>query len=117
MLTYYGYKNCDTCRKAQKALKAAAVDFDDRDITTDPPSRSVLAAALKSGYAIRDLFNKSGVLYREMKMKDKIKVTPEAELLDLLAANGKLIKRPIVTDSKRFTVGYKEDAFAAAWCQ
>ncbi|MFM1550032.1 MAG: ArsC/Spx/MgsR family protein, partial [Lentisphaeria bacterium] len=105
MLTYYGYAKCGTCRKAQKALAAAEIASEDHDITIDPPPRRLLERALASGYTIGDLFNTSGVQYRELKMKDKVKSLPESELLDLLAGNGRLIKRPIVTDGERVTIG------------
>ncbi|HCN10235.1 MAG TPA: arsenate reductase [Lentisphaeria bacterium] len=116
MLTYYGYAKCGTCRKAQKALASAGIASEDHDITIDPPSRRLLERALASGYTISDLFNKSGVQYRELKMKDKVKSLPESELLDLLAGNGRLIKRPIVTDGERVTIGYKEEIFDETWC-
>lgn len=116
MLTYYGYAKCGTCRKAQKALAAAGIASEDHDITIDPPPRRLLERALASGYTISDLFNKSGVQYRELKMKDKVKSLPESDLLDLLAGNGRLIKRPIVTDGERVTIGYKEDIFDETWC-
>ena len=54
--------------------------------------------------------------YRELNMKDKVKSLPESELLDLLAGNGRLIKRPIVTDGERVTIGYKEEIFDETWC-
>jgi len=116
MIKFYGYNKCDTCRKAKKVLEQKNLKFSDIDITEQPPTKTTLRAILKNGdYAIKDLFNKSGVLYREMKMKDKINVLKESELLDLLAKNGKLVKRPIVADGSNFTVGFKEEVFSKTW--
>ena len=116
MLTFYGYDRCGTCRKAKKALGSWGVDYRDVDITEKPPTKKVLRAVLASGdYSLGDLFNRSGVQYRELNMKEKLKGMSESEAIDLLAGNGRLCKRPIVTDGAKHTVGYKEDAFEAAW--
>lgn len=115
MIKLYGYMKCDACRKAIKWLDTHSVDHAFIDITTDPPSAGQLRAILRSDYALRQLFNTSGVLYREMRMKDRLPAMKEAEAVELLASNGKLVKRPIVTDGKRFTVGFKPDRFAEVW--
>ncbi len=116
MLTVYQYPKCSTCRNALKHLDAAGIQYKAIDITEKPPSKATLKAILKAGeYTLKDLFNKSGVLYREMKMKDKLPKISEAEAITLLAENGKLIKRPIVTDGKKFTVGFKKEVFEETW--
>ena len=66
-------------------------------------------------YQLKDLFNKSGGEYRSLKMKDKLPTMTAAAAIDLLAGNGRLCKRPIVTDGKVATVGFKEDDFAGKW--
>jgi arsenate reductase (glutaredoxin) len=116
MIKFYGYNKCSTCQKAKKYLLSKKMTFNDLDITETPPTKTVLKSILKTGeYTLKDLFNKSGVQYRELNMKEKIKVMTEAELIDLLASNGKLVKRPIVTDGKRYSVGFKEDIFKQQW--
>lgn len=113
MLKFYGYNKCSTCKKAEKAL--AGQDLKSIDITETPPSKATLKLALKAGYSLKDLFNKSGVMYREMNMKDKLKELSEAQALDLLTKHGKLVKRPIVTDGEKVSVGFKEDVFKSLW--
>lgn len=116
MITFYGYDRCSTCRKAKKALAAWGVDYRDVDITEHPPTKKVLRALLSSGdLKLGDLFNRSGVQYRELNMKEKLKGLSDADAIDLLASNGRLCKRPIVTDGSRHTVGFKEDGFRAVW--
>lgn len=115
MLKIYSYPKCSTCKKAEKFLKDQGVEFKAVDITETPPAKSTLQRALKQGYSLKDLFNKSGVLYREMNMKDKLKTLSEKDALTLLAEHGKLIKRPIVTDNQHITVGFKEDLFKSTW--
>jgi len=116
VLKFYGYNKCGTCLKAKKYLNGKKIKFEDIDITAQPPSKVILKSILKAGqYDIKDLFNKSGVLYREMKMKDKVKILKEAELINLLAEHGKLVKRPIVTDGKKYSVGFKDDQFQTIW--
>lgn len=113
---YYGYNKCSTCRKAQKWLDANNVEVVEHAIVDDPPSKNALKKIIASGeYELKDLFNKSGVLYREMNMKDKLPTMSKADAIDLLAAHGKLIKRPIITDGLKHTVGFKEEHLKAIW--
>src|SRR5262245_43719756 len=99
MIEFFGYDKCSTCVKAKRYFKSKNIEFRDNDIISKPPSKEALKSALKSGhYQLKDLFNRSGELYRSMNMKDKIGALSEAELLDLLAKNGKLVKRPFITD-------------------
>jgi len=116
MLKFYGYDKCSTCRNASKWLDANNVAYQSFDITETPPPKSVLKRILKSGdYALKDLFNRSGVQYRELKIKDKLPGMSESQAIDLLASNGRLCKRPIVFDAYRHTVGFHETVFAAIW--
>jgi len=109
VIVYYGYEKCSTCRKVKAWLKSRGIDIEERDITTEPPPVSALRAILKSGkYRLADLFNRSGELYRAMNMKEKLKKLSDEEALALLAKHGRLVKRPIITDGKRHTVGFDE---------
>ncbi len=111
-MKFYGYDNCSTCKKAEKFLKNKGVTYEKFDITLNPPDEEALLKILKeSDYKIKDLFNTSGVLYREMNMKDKINDTKEDDLISLLAKHGKLIKRPILINRNKFAVGFKEEIF------
>lgn len=96
-------------------LKQRGIPFEERDITQTPPSKDVLERVLASGYEIGALFNRSGELYRELRMKDKIAALSRSALLDLLATHGKLIKRPIITDGTRHVVGFDEARIRQLW--
>ncbi|OPH61344.1 hypothetical protein BC351_15540 [Paenibacillus ferrarius] len=113
------YDKCGTCRNAIKWLKAHEVEITDNVPLFDtPPSAKELAKLLSdSGLAIKKFFNTSGDVYKEMNLKDKLPGMSEEQMLDLLASNGRLIKRPIVTDGHRVTVGFKEPEFEAAWAK
>lgn len=116
MVTFYGYDRCSTCTKAKRALSELGIAFESVDITTNPPDASLLRALLAGGdYKLTDLFNKSGQRYRELGMRDKLKGMSEKEALALLAKEGKLCKRPIVTDGKRHTVGFRPEVFERVW--
>lgn len=104
------YPKCTTCRRAKKFLQENNVEFIDRHIAEENPSKEELKTWLdKSGLKINKFFNTSGVLYREMQLKDKVKTLPEDELLDILATNGMLVKRPILVKEDTVLVGYKEE--------
>ena len=113
-IKFYGYNKCGTCRKAKKVLEGTGVKFQDFDITETPPPKTVLKKAMKAR-GMKKVFNTSGVQYKELNMKDKIKTMTEAEAIDLLAGNGRLIKRPITVDGDRITVGFDESEFTSTW--
>jgi len=116
MLKFYGYKKCGTSRKGEKALTEANIKYTFIDITEVPPARSTLAKMIKqSGEPIKKFFNTSGEAYKSENMKEKLKTMSQAEMIDALAANGRLIKRPLVTDGKHSTVGYSEETFLKTW--
>lgn len=107
---FYGYANCDSCRKAKKFLDARGVGYDERDITVTPPSKAELKRMLKAqGGQLKKLFNTSGQVYREKKISEKLPEMTESQVVDLLAKTGKLIKRPFVLDGDVGLVGFKED--------
>ncbi len=115
MIQFLQYPKCGTCRKAAKWLEANGVAVVSRDIVTDNPTEAELTRWIeKSGLPVSKFFNTSGVLYKEMNMKDKVKVTPESELIALLAQHGKLVKRPIVEAGDVVLVGFKEEEWKDA---
>ncbi len=116
MIDFYGYDNCDTCRKAKKWLDSHGVKYRSIPIVDSPPSAALLNKILDGGdYGLKHLFNSSGQVYRQMKVKEKLAAMSRAQAVALLAENGKLCKRPIVTDGSRHTVGFKPEVFAEAW--
>lgn len=115
-VTVYQYAKCGTCRKAVQWLKGQGYDVALIPIVEEPPSSDELRALVaRSGLELKKFFNTSGEVYKAMQLKDKLPTMSEQEQLNLLASNGKLIKRPIVTDGYRATVGFKEEMFAEAW--
>lgn len=104
------YPKCTTCKKAKKFLIENNIEFIDRHIAEENPTKEELKEWLaKSNLPINKFFNTSGVLYREMQLKDKVKVLPEDELLDILASNGMLVKRPIIVKDDTILIGFKEE--------
>ena len=110
----YSYSKCGTCRNAIKDLEAKKIKFEVIDITENPPSKKVLKSAVKAK-GLQKVFNTSGVQYRELKIKDKIKSLTEAQAIDLLASNGRLIKRPIAVDKDKITIGFNADEYQQIW--
>ncbi len=116
MLQFYGYKKCSTCRKAEAALTKLGLPYEFIDITSYPPSEQGLRTIRQSAQVeTRKLFNTSGEQYKALGMKDKLPDMSEAEVFKLLSGNGRLIKRPLVSDGKRSTVGFDEKSFTEIW--
>ncbi|MEH7307628.1 arsenate reductase family protein [Neobacillus drentensis] len=115
-LTLYWYPKCGTCRNAKKWLDAHQLSYEEVHIVENPPSREELQDFYqKSGLELKKFFNTSGMKYRELGIKDKMKSATDEELLELLASDGMLIKRPILSDGERVTVGFKEEEFEKMW--
>ncbi len=116
MLKLYGYKKCGTCRKAEKFFLQANIDYTFIDITENPPTPEALSDIAKlANVPLKKLFNTSGVQYRELNIKAQLPTLSDLEVLALLASNGRLIKRPLVTDENRATVGFNEASFVEIW--
>ena len=108
------YEKCGTCRKAKKFLEENGIDFEERKIKEKPPTEKELRLwQKKSGLPVRKLFNTSGKLYKDMNLKDKLKDMSEDEMFKILASDGMLVKRPILTDGKTVLIGFNEEAYAS----
>ncbi len=116
MLKFYGYAKCSTCINAKKWLKSNKVEFEDIEITEIPPSKKLMKSLLDSGeIELKSLFNVSGDYYRQLNLKEKLPTMSVSDQLDLLSSNGKLVKRPFITDGSKVSVGFKEDVLKEKW--
>ncbi|MBQ4279867.1 MAG: arsenate reductase family protein [Rikenellaceae bacterium] len=107
------YPRCNTSKKAGKWLREHGIDVTSRDITIDNPTREELAEWIaRSGLPLRKFFNTSGLKYKELNMKDRIKTATDDELVGLLASDGKLVKRPLLVLPDRVLVGFSEEEWA-----
>jgi arsenate reductase len=114
-LVVYHYPNCSTCKKAIAWLRANDVDHELVDIVAKPPSRQVIERAAKlAGVATKKLFNVAGESYRAGGFKDKLPTMTDAQAYAALAADGKLIKRPLALGDGVALVGFDEMAWRAA---
>ena len=103
------YRKCSTCLKALKLLEVNQVVFDERPIKEENPSYEELKAWYEmSGLPLKKFFNTSGILYKQMNLKDKLKEMSEDEQLKLLATDGMLVKRPLVIGDDFVLTGFKE---------
>ena len=103
------YPKCSTCKKAKKWLDEHNLQYTERHIAEDNPSYDELKEWYeKSGLVLKKFFNTSGVLYKEMELKNKLPLMSEDEQLKLLATNGMLVKRPILINKNKILVGFKE---------
>jgi len=103
------YPKCSTCKKAENWLKENEISYELRNIKENRPSKEELEAwHKKSGLELKRFFNTSGMLYREMQLKDKLPSMSDEEKLELLATDGMLVKRPILVTEDKVFVGFKE---------
>lgn len=108
-MLFLEYPKCSTCKKAKKWLDEHQVAYDDRHIVEENPTFEELKDWYgRSGMPLKKFFNTSGMLYKEMKLKDKLPTMSEEEQLQLLATNGMLVKRPLIVDGNTVITGFKE---------
>ena len=109
MLKFICYPKCTTCQKAKKWLDDNKIEYELRDIKLDNPTLEELTEWYKnSGLPLKKFFNTSGLLYKSLELKDKLPTMTEEEMLNLLATDGMLVKRPLLIGQDFVLVGFKE---------
>lgn len=103
------YRKCSTCQKALKWLEEHNIEFEERPIKEENPTYEELKEWYKmSGLPLKKFFNTSGLIYKELQLKEKLPTMSEDEQLQLLATNGMLVKRPLVVGEDFVLTGFKE---------
>ena len=109
-MIFVGYKRCSTSNKAELWLKKRNIDYCFRPIKEENPTAKELKVwHKKSGLPLKRFFNTSGMLYKELNLKEKLKTMSEEEQINLLSLNGMLVKRPILISDSFVLVGFKEN--------
>ena len=113
-MLFVEYPKCTTCQKAKKWLDSQGACYVDRHIKEEPPTVEELKEwHKKSGLPLKRFFNTSGMLYRELGLKDKLPTMSEEEQYTLLASDGMIVKRPILTGENFVLVGFREKEWEA----
>ncbi|EHL18450.1 spx/MgsR family transcriptional regulator [Peptoanaerobacter stomatis] len=113
MLLFIQYPKCTTCQKVKKFLDDNKIKYIDRNIVTDNPTKEDLEKFIKIGNLdIKKLFNTSGMKYRELGLKDKLKTMSDDEKLEILATDGMLVKRPLLVGDDFVLTGFKQELWA-----
>ena len=108
-ILFLEYPKCTTCKKAKAWLEGNSVTFDDRHIVEQNPTAEELKTWWQmSSLPLKKFFNTSGLLYKELKLKDKLPEMSEDEMISLLSSNGMLVKRPLIIGDDFVLVGFKE---------
>ena len=111
------YRKCSTCRKALKWLDDHGIAYTERPIAEEKPAYEELKLwHEKSGLPLKRFFNTSGLIYKELGLKDKLAEMTEEEQLRLLATNGMLVKRPLVIGEDFVLLGFKESEWEESIC-
>ena len=109
MVKFICYPKCTTCQRAKKWLDDNKIEYEFRDIKLDnPTSQELMAWYKQSGLPLRKFFNTSGLLYKSLDLKNKLPAMSEDEMLNLLASDGMLVKRPLLIGDDFVLVGFKE---------
>ena len=112
MMKFICYPKCTTCQRAKKWLDDHGIAYELRDIKLDNPTLAELTEWYKkSGVPLKKFFNTSGLLYKSLDLKNKLPTMSESEMLELLASDGMLVKRPIAVSDDFVLLGFKEDEY------
>ena len=104
------YPKCSTCKRAKKWLEENKIQFKERNIIEETPTIEELKKWIKeSGREIKSFFNTSGLKYKELNLKEKLKDMSDEEKIELLSSDGMLIKRPLFISEKNVLIGFKEE--------
>lgn len=105
----YIYSKCSTCQNALQFLERKKVSFVRKEIVVTPPSEEELRTMLHFvGGNLKNIFNTSGQLYREMQLTEKLKSMSEENAILLLSQHGMLVKRPFLLGDDFGLLGFKE---------
>ena len=108
-MLFIEYPPCSTCKKAKNWLLSHGLTFTARHIKEQNPTAEELDGwQSRSGLELKKFFNTSGMLYRELGLKDKLPAMTREEQLALLSSDGMLVKRPILIDGDTVLVGFRE---------
>ena len=111
------YRKCSTCMKALKWLEKHKIAFEERPIKEQNPTYEELKEWYqKSGLPLKKFFNTSGLLYKELGLKDRLPQMSAEEQLHLLATDGMLVKRPLVVGDDYVLTGFKEKEWTEKMC-
>lgn len=114
-MKFIQYPKCTTCQKAKKWLDDRGIVYEDRHIKEQNPTYEELKEWYgRSGLPLKRFFNTSGLLYKELQLKDRLPEMTEEEQLQLLATDGMLVKRPLVVADDFVLVGFKEKEWEGA---
>ena len=117
LVIFVEYPKCTTCKKAKAWLDSKNISYIDRNIKENNPTADELKDwHIKSGLPLKRFFNTSGVLYKQMSLKDKIPAMTEDEQLEILGQDGMLVKRPIIISDNFVLVGFKENDWETKLC-
>lgn len=106
------YPKCSTCKNAKQVIESCGLKFELRDIKEEKLDLNELKDLIqKSGLPVRKFFNTSGLKYRELNLKERLNAMSDEEMIELLASDGMLVKRPIFISGDIVIVGKKEEEY------
>jgi Spx/MgsR family transcriptional regulator len=109
MLTVFGIKSCDTCRRAKKYLAEHNIEFQFHDLRDDGLDIQMLERwTQRIGWA--RLLNKQSLTWRKIPEVDRNDMTHDKALAAMID-NPTLVKRPVLEADKFIAVGFSEKRF------
>ena len=112
-MEFINYSKCSTCKRAKQFLDDNNIKYIDRQIKENNPTYDEMDSWIKKfNIQIKSLFNTSGILYREMNLKNKLLNMNDEEMIKVLSSDGMLVKRPILITNNGILIGFKENEWS-----
>ena len=109
MLTVYGIKSCDACRKARKYLAGKNIEHTFHDVRDDGLNIQMLER-WADRISWETLLNKQGLTWRKIPEVDRADMNRDKALAAMIETPT-LIKRPVFEHDDYIAVGFSEKRF------
>ncbi|WP_280546381.1 MULTISPECIES: arsenate reductase [unclassified Halomonas] len=106
MLTLYVIKNCDTCRRARKALDGKGIPYQVHDLREDGLSEMLLEHILHR-VPVMEVLNKRSTTWRQLDDEEKADIDANTAR-ELMLAHPTLLRRPLLDTGDEILVGYRD---------
>ena len=117
-MLFIEYPKCTTCQKAKKWLIDHQIEYIDRHIVEDNPTKEELTKWFQiSNLPLKRFFNTSGLKYKELQLKDKLPTMNQEKQIEVLSTDGMLVKRPLLISNDFILIGFKEKEWEAMLCK
>ncbi|MBA4710089.1 ArsC family reductase [Aquitalea aquatica] len=111
MITLYGIPNCNTVKKARQWLTEQQIDYVFHDFKKQGVTEAQLQGWIDA-IGLYKLINRQGTTWRGLSDELKAQAATPAGAIAVLQAQPSIIKRPVLEQAGKTSVGFNEAQWA-----